>query len=458
MDTGQSLDPITFDSVVVVTAPADPSHRLDGTLSPFDPAAATALLRPQTREAGLPPPPPKLGASAMLDAFLRPIGREAFVAEHWERSAVLLREPSRTWPDGMYRLHDLRAGLEAGAYPPRSISLSRAGTLVDTSGLTKVMRRGSVARTVLDPSQVWPVLEEGGSLRVLELQAFDPKAARMSHEIGAALGCRVGVNVYYSAPGHGHFSGMRGGIHWDTHGVFAVQVRGRKRWRVFAPTVEQPLTQHRSFYYDIPEAEPLLDETLEPGDVLYIPRGFTHQVQSPEDSDSLHLAIGVYTPTQAELFDALLARARLDLGHLPRWRRAVDFSSVGERIEAMLEDLCAAVRSLDAEGVLQDAIIESHHLPLFRPRSKPELSLSSPLRRRRRLWFLRREGEHAAVKIASMKLLFPLRAWPALQSIPADETFDLSHLTPHVSADEARVIVEVLLAHGVLEVVQGQGE
>jgi len=79
--------------------------------------------------------------------------------------------------------------------------------------------------------------------------------------------------------------------------VFVVQLRGRKRWRLYGPALECP-TLHEATFPPPPE---LLRRgadhavTLAPGDVLYVPRGVYHAATACEDAgaDSAHVTVGV---------------------------------------------------------------------------------------------------------------------------------------------------------------------
>ena len=82
--------------------------------------------------------------------------------------------------------------------------------------------------------------------------------------------------------------------HYDDVDVFILQVSGRKRWRAYAPLPGAGLPRFSSPDFD--EARdalgaPLLDRTLQPGDMLYLPRGTVHQAQSLPEEHSLHLTV-----------------------------------------------------------------------------------------------------------------------------------------------------------------------
>lgn len=68
--------------------------------------------------------------------------------------------------------------------------------------------------------------------------------------------------------------------HYDDIEAFVLQLEGRKRWRVYKPLSKEetlPRFSSQNFAQDV-LPQPILDITLEPGDLLYFPRGFIHQV------------------------------------------------------------------------------------------------------------------------------------------------------------------------------------
>jgi Cupin superfamily protein len=88
-------------------------------------------------------------------------------------------------------------------------------------------------------------------------------------------------------------------LHWDDHDVFILQVTGRKHWKVYGMTRAYPLAQD-SEQAQKPTHEPLWEQTLEEGDLLYIPRGWWH-VARPLDEPTLHLTVGVHNRTGIDL-------------------------------------------------------------------------------------------------------------------------------------------------------------
>jgi len=113
------------------------------------------------------------------------------------------------------------------------------------------------------------------------------------------LGHKAQVNTYCSWPGVQGFD-----CHYDTHEVFILQVEGNKEWFVFDDTIGHPL-ESRHFNEALPpEIDPYIQTTLEPGDILYIPRGHWHYALA-NDQPSIHLTLGINCHTGVDFLEWL---------------------------------------------------------------------------------------------------------------------------------------------------------
>lgn len=98
--------------------------------------------------------------------------------------------------------------------------------------------------------------------------------------------------ISFSVPGGGV------GPHFDQYDVFIIQGTGRRRWRVGEKVA---LKQHCP-HPDLLQVEPfdaIIDEEMEPGDILYIPPGFPHEGYSLENA--LNYSVGFRAPSGREL-------------------------------------------------------------------------------------------------------------------------------------------------------------
>ena len=107
-----------------------------------------------------------------------------------------------------------------------------------------------------------------------------------------------------------------------------LQAEGRKRWRVYAPPSGHalPRTSSPDIHPESPMlGTPLLDTVLQPGDLLYLPRGAIHQAEALPESHSLHLTVSAnQRRTWLDLLSAVSqARAAFLLSAVSRARAAL---------------------------------------------------------------------------------------------------------------------------------------
>ncbi len=90
------------------------------------------------------------------------------------------------------------------------------------------------------------------------------------------------------------------GPHIDQYDVFIIQGMGKRHWRVGAKDTGQYVeTCRASALKQIESFDAIIDEVIEPGDILYIPPGFPHDGYALEPSMSY--SIGFRSPKEQEL-------------------------------------------------------------------------------------------------------------------------------------------------------------
>jgi ribosomal protein L16 Arg81 hydroxylase len=221
----------------------------------------------------------------MLDFGLTP---QQFSSSYLEQQPhvhqAALSQPLMQWSDLDALLHSIEPdGL--------ALQLFNNGQVPPPSYVEEVVEFGR-QRKRLNKHRFYSLLESGATLVLNQLENHSVPAQRLCAEVAQFVGHTTTGNAYVSFGGNGSF-----GKHWDTHDVFAIQLLGKKRWQVFAPTIQWPLPHQTSEHMKQRcPATPVLDVVLSPGDLLYIPRGWWHQV-TPLAMGSLHLSVGAYLPT-----------------------------------------------------------------------------------------------------------------------------------------------------------------
>ncbi|EDX01220.1 bifunctional lysine-specific demethylase and histidyl-hydroxylase NO66 [Drosophila yakuba] len=141
------------------------------------------------------------------------------------------------------------------------------------------------------PPVVWGLYSEGCSIRILNPSTYLVGLRQVCSIMQEFFHCLVGANVYLTPPNSQGFA-----PHYDDIEAFVIQVEGRKRWRLYEPpSGSDQLCRNSSSNFDQEQlGEPILDEVLEAGDLLYFPRGTVHQAITEEEQHSLHITLSVY--------------------------------------------------------------------------------------------------------------------------------------------------------------------
>lgn len=152
-------------------------------------------------------------------------------------------------------------------------------------------------------------------------------------------------------------------LHVDWNENFTIQVCGTKRWLV-APNdfIVNPVTNWEvggvaplySHSSQVPTAVPddATAYVLTPGSVLYVPRGFVHEVMSVDDADSLSLNISFPASPWATILCTLLSNRLLES---PEFRNSLNGvfgrgwgrEEFFKRLPGMMREFCRNAQALD---------------------------------------------------------------------------------------------------------------
>lgn len=135
-------------------------------------------------------------------------------------------------------------------------------------------------------ARVRRLLERGATVNSFGQEAHFPGLAALQQTFAGAFEAECEVATFYSQQDH---QGLA--PHYDCVDIFVLQLHGRKRWFVSSQRVESPVVGHgTATRYD--DQAPHTDMVLEPGDLLYLPRGTFHQAIALTE-ESLHATVAV---------------------------------------------------------------------------------------------------------------------------------------------------------------------
>jgi len=179
------------------------------------------------------------------------------------------------------------------------------------------IRRKRIAKHLL-----YQHLKEGGTVVLNRIELVSPQVKALCLSAGQFVGAQTTANAY-AAFGPEPATN----VHWDTHDVLVMQLKGRKRWRIYEPTHPLPVVnQISNERKDELTDAPVMDLELEQGSCLYVPRGWWHKVEPVVGYDTIHLAVAIHVPL---ILDYLIWAAANILPDLPEVRHGL----LGRKVE-----------------------------------------------------------------------------------------------------------------------------
>ncbi|ROZ88847.1 cupin domain-containing protein [Gordonia sp. OPL2] len=234
---------------------------------------------------------------------------DTFAKEYWGRqplhsnSASLPRDFDDLLTAGM--VDELLA--ERGVRAP-FIRMARDGGLLARDSYVGPQGFGAEMPDQVDSAKVLAEFGGGATIVLQGLHRLWPPVIDFVRGMVDDLGHPVQANAYITPASNRGFD-----PHYDVHDVFVLQTAGRKRWTIHAPVHRDPLssqpwTDHRTAVSRRARDEPVLDVVPEPGDALYLPRGWIHSAQALGET-SVHLTIGVSPVTVRDVLAAIVEEA-----------------------------------------------------------------------------------------------------------------------------------------------------
>lgn len=355
--------------------------------------------------------------------------------------------------DDLFSLADADESLAGRGLRRPAVRLVRDGDVLASSRWTRRARTGSVwIDDLVDPAKVLALFAEGATVVFQSLQRWWPPVAAFCRDLEAALGHPVQANAYLTPAGAAGLD-----PHHDTHDVFVLQVHGSKAWVVREPVLTNPLPHQHSNHEEAAAQPVLFEAELEPGDCIYLPRGFVHSARAQREA-SLHLTLGVLASTAHDIARDLLDRAVAEVEGLRRAVPALGTSEVtaGE-VKAVVADLIGWLERADAASLAEAFQAErpQRAVPLLgqlrelvsladvgdatalrpRPHSDPQVRL---------------EGTELVVALAGRTLRMPVALAPAVTALLDGSVRTVAHIAQWLDEPSRLVLVRRLIREGLL--------
>jgi len=290
---------------------------------------------------------------SILDLLLQPVGRESFLRDHLGTDALHVKgDPERvselmSW-DELSRLLSM-----SSIWSPFTLKMyidRRPVPVREYCGPILSATKDEIQRP--DPAKVQALIRRGASLVLNDIDRLNPGLRNMSNALRDMTGGSVQVNLYFSMRQRPAF-----GPHFDYHDVYAVHCCGEKAWNIYEGCENAPVSHPALAKDDDTLARdagrPSATYTLEPGDLLYIPRGRYHDALASANG-TIHLAFGVTMPKPLDVLSVLWQCAVMN----PKLRADLPLKPDSAALADAMRDMGNELRHMAEDAEVQKAVAE----------------------------------------------------------------------------------------------------
>lgn len=399
----------------------------------------------------------KTGFSWLVD----PHNPENFFASYWEKNPLYINRRDPDYYDALFGFKSCDTLLSRTNLRYPTVRIFKDKIPVDPREYIRSWRYGfDHFDDYIDTESVYKYLREGATINILSLNRSWRPLVDYCSALEKIFFFPVNANAFLTPPSSDNIE-----IHTDTPDNFILQVGGTKSWRVWSGDGVLPLRDDRYSRTRMAGIEkhdaPVLDVTLEQGDLLYIPRGTPHAAVSKSDY-SLHVVIAVDTVRFYDMFNQCIKRAIENVEKDKRFRNAVRMHAAtcedGSSKQLFLEAMRVVEQSVDF-GKSAHELVErfvknrypSRHGQLHAKYDYDKLP-SAEFRVRQGVIYLRKDYPFKSeIEFHGKRVSFGVQLRPALDFALNAETFSVDALPGLPSPDAGIDLVKTLLSAGLIQ-------
>ena len=218
------------------------------------------------------------------DWLVAPVTWDSFALQYWEKQPLVISRRDCAYYSRLLSIADFDSILASLSIDSPKVRVAGdAGEKNRPAAL-----QGNVYERANGTEALFARLRNGETIIVHALHEDWKPLRELCRALAAKFSAPFQVNTYLTPA---KARGLK--PHYDTHDVFVLQIYGRKRWQLFDFAIELPLggQEHTGEFYERKDPSTVVD--LQPGDMIYIPRGWGH-VADALDEMSLHLTVGAF--------------------------------------------------------------------------------------------------------------------------------------------------------------------
>ncbi len=358
--------------------------------------------------------------------LIYPYNPAVFFQDNWEKKYFYISRSNNFYYQNILNNDDIDLLLQNKNLQVENdnLILVKDGKKLDYEHWAKKQHKSN--QYLIDIDKVFTLLNQGITLVINSGHKFIPKLINFCNSLEKELQFRVRTNIYITPP-------IARGLaaHFDEHDVCILQITGTKIWHLYHSPIELPCNKNHQIK-DFPSlGEPDFTVELQPGDLLYIPRGLIHQAFTT-DTTSIHIALGLYPTYGFELLQEVVEIAQYN----PIFRKAIPhgFAS-NEDIKLFKEEFRELCREL-IDNLDVDVLLERKNKQFIAAKGTEDgnrfqdwlninqINLNTVLSRRKTIAFsTEKDAENIHITFYNKTLVFPKFLAISLTTILSNDYF-----------------------------------
>lgn len=384
-------------------------------------------------------------------SIIAPYSVDDFLEKYHEKDILYIKRNDATYYESILTSKEISNYLERQDVFYPSIRLVKEGKEIPQGDYTlKGTPIGHHRKDgIINTSKAFALFNDGATFVIQAGQRYFERLTRCCLELSQKFKAPVQANLYITPNKSQGFN-----PHWDTHDVFVLQISGTKTWHLYGFETELP-TKNQKFVSAGYAKEPLQTLQLNPGDFLYVPRGYVHDAVA-DDQISSHITIGVLSFTWVRFFNEVFPQ----LEEFKEFREAVPFwqgdlvSTIKEKTALLQQKLS----ELDWEQGIEK-LNKSYRAAQPQPISNyfesirniqtigadTSLALNEGV-----IYTMSKKEDGTELQWLGKSMLFSLNDMPVVEYIFENKKFSLSKLPGTLGEADKKELVAKLIRQGVV--------
>lgn len=400
-----------------------------------------------------------------LEELISPIKTDDFFKSYWESKYLYINRNNKDYYKKLITFDEIIEYVNQDDIRYPAVRLVKDGLSIPLEDYTTDITLGAHEfSSLVNHDRLNYEVQNGSTIQFQYLHLAVKSLQQLCSNLGDVYRMHIQANAYLTPPKSQGFD-----AHYDTHGVFILQIYGEKIWKLYGTAYDFPLKNHRFKKEKWDESSLSESILLQEGDLLYIPRGMVHEAFTSNNLSSFHITLGILPTNWVDIFKELLET----LEDNKEFRKALPYDGSKTAIDENL--FVEQFKLLLAEISSTANPMEFWHKRVEKLRVKQ--SSSDPLRLKNILtnqiadkdssFIINKnirtnvqvEDENFSIYFYNKKVTLPIAVLPSINTIlESNQSFNLSDLQSNLSDNSKLIILKKLQTEGLINIITPQTE